>query len=99
MRHTFRVSGGDHGGVVPALEIVVAVGEMDRRVRCVHVAEEVGGVGLITCAWSQPFGQISHSSERARRGFSLKLLPMDVVDAEGLDLEQVGEDRTCGKEQ
>ena len=33
------------------------------------------------------------------QGFSLKLLPMDVVDAEGLDLEQVGEDRTCGKEQ
>ena len=26
------------------------------------------------------------------QGFSLKLLPMDVVDAEGLDLEQVGED-------
>ena len=31
--------------------------------------------------------------------FSLKLLPMDVVDAEGLDLEQVGGDKTCGKEQ
>ena len=23
---------------------------------------------------------------------------MDVVDAEGLDLEQVGEEKTCGKE-
>ena len=33
------------------------------------------------------------------QGFSLKLLPMDVVDAEGLDLEPVGEDGTCGKEQ
>ena len=33
------------------------------------------------------------------QGCSLKLLPMDVVDAEGLDLEQVGEERTCGKEQ
>ena len=33
------------------------------------------------------------------QGFSLKLLPMDVVDAEGLDLEQVGEDKTSGKEQ
>ena len=32
------------------------------------------------------------------QGFSLKLLPMGVVDAEGLDLEQVGEDKTCGKE-
>ena len=28
--------------------------------------------------------------------FSLKVLPMDVVDAEGLDLEQLGEDRTFG---
>ena len=44
-----------------------------------------------------PFGQTSHSSERARRSFSLELLSMDVVDAEGLDFEQVGEDRTCGK--
>ena len=33
------------------------------------------------------------------QGFSPKLLPMDVVDAEGLDLEQVGEEKTCGKEQ
>ena len=33
------------------------------------------------------------------QGFSLKLLPMDVVDAGGLDLEQVGEDRSCGKEE
>ena len=31
--------------------------------------------------------------------FSLKLLPMDVVDVEGLVSEPVGEDRTCGKEQ
>ena len=33
------------------------------------------------------------------QGFSLKLLPMNVVDAEGQDLEKVGEDKTCGKEQ
>ena len=33
------------------------------------------------------------------QGFSLELLLMDVVDAEGLDLEQVGEDRTRGKEE
>ena len=33
------------------------------------------------------------------QGVSLKLLPMDVVDVEGLELEQFGEDRTCGKEQ
>ena len=31
--------------------------------------------------------------------FSLKLLPIDAEDAEGLDLEQVGEDRTCWEEQ
>ena len=31
--------------------------------------------------------------------FFLKLLPMDVVDAEGLESELVGEDKTCGKEQ
>ena len=31
--------------------------------------------------------------------FSLKLIPMDAVDAEGLDFDQVGEDRTCGIEQ
>ena len=33
------------------------------------------------------------------QGFLLKLRLMDVVDAEGLDLEPVGEDKTCGKEQ
>ena len=30
------------------------------------------------------------------QGLSPKLLPMDVVDAEGLDLAKVGEDKTCG---
>ena len=30
--------------------------------------------------------------------FSLQLPPMDVEDAEGLDSEPAGEDRTCGKE-
>ena len=42
----------NHCSVVLALEIVVAVGEVDRRVLSVHVAEEVGGVVLITCVWS-----------------------------------------------
>ena len=32
-------------------------------------------------------------------GKTLKLLPMDVVDAERLDSEPAGEDGTCGKEQ
>ena len=31
------------------------------------------------------------------QGFSLKLLPIDVVDAESLDLEPESEDKTCGK--
>ena len=59
MRQTFWFNGGDHGGVVLVLEIVVSVGEMNRRVQCVYVAEEVGGLGLITCVWAlgQPFGQ------------------------------------------
>ena len=71
MRQTFWICGGDHGSVVLALEIVVAVGEVDRRVFSVHVAEEVGGVGLITCVWSW----VSHSARHptpasgARRGF------------------------------
>ena len=32
------------------------------------------------------------------QGFSLRLLAMDVVDAEGPDSGPVGEDGTCGKE-
>ena len=32
--------------VFVVLEIVVAVGDVDRRVLCVHGDEEVGGVGL-----------------------------------------------------
>ena len=43
MRQTLLICGGDHGGVVWALEIAVAVGEVDRRVLRDHVAEEVGG--------------------------------------------------------
>ena len=38
-----------------------------------------------------------HSSERGSKGLSLKFLPTDVLDAERLDLEQVGEDKTCGE--
>ena len=41
-------------------------------------------------------GQTSHSAS-GLAGVFLKLLPMDVVDAKGLDSEPVGEDRTCGK--
>ena len=41
-----------------AREIVVAVREVDRRVLRVHVAEEVGEVGLKTCVWSW----VSHSA-------------------------------------
>ena len=53
MRQTFWIfCGRHHGGVVLAREMVVAVREVDRRVLRVHVAEEVGEVGLITCVWS-----------------------------------------------
>ena len=73
---------------------------MDRRVLCVHAAGEVGRVGLITCVWSWVTHSARHPTPASGpQGFSLELLPMDVVDAEGLDLEQVGEDKTCGKEQ
>ena len=65
---------------------------MDWRVHGVRVAEEVGGVGLKTCVWRW----VSHSARHPTpasglAGVFLKLLPMDVVDAEGLDLAQVGE--------
>ena len=53
MRQTFWIfCGRDHGGVVLAREMVVAVREVDRRVLRVHVPEEVGEVVLITCVWS-----------------------------------------------
>ena len=56
---TFWVNGVDHGSVVLVLEIVVAFRVMDRRVRCYHVAAEVGELGLITCVW----GWVSHSAD------------------------------------
>ena len=51
---------GDHGGVVVAREIVVAVKEVDWRVLLVQVAVEVGEVRLITCGWSW----VVHSDRR-----------------------------------
>ena len=46
MRQTFWIfCCGDHGSVVLAREIVVAVREVDRRVLNVHVAEEVEMLG------------------------------------------------------
>ena len=71
VRQTFWICGGDHGNVVLALEIVVAVGEMDRCVPCVHVAEEVGGVGLITCVWSW----VGHSARHASRERACRVFP------------------------
>ena len=45
MRQTvWNFCGGDHGSVVLAREIVVAVRKVDRRVLRVHVAGEVGEV-------------------------------------------------------
>ena len=71
-------------------------GEVDRRVLRVHAAEEVGGVGLMTCVWSW----VSHSARHPTPASGLaEASSHDVVDAEGLDSEPLGEDRTCGKEQ
>ena len=53
MRQTFWIfCGGDHGSVVLAREIVVAVREVDRRMLRVHVAVEVGEVGLTVKTFS-----------------------------------------------
>ena len=57
IRQTFWI-GESHGGVVWAQEIGVAVGDSDRRVFRIHVGEEVGEFGLITCVW----GWVSHSA-------------------------------------
>ena len=54
MWQTFWICGGDRGSVLLALEIVVAVGDVDRRVLSVHADEEVGGVWLMT--------RVSHSA-------------------------------------
>ena len=43
-------TGGNQGGVVWA--ILVAVRDVDRRVLRIHVAEEVGKLGLATCVWA-----------------------------------------------
>ena len=42
----------NHGDVVWAQEILVAVGDVDRSVLRIRVGGEVGELGLITCAWS-----------------------------------------------
>ena len=51
----------DHGDVVWAQELLVAVGDVDRRVLRIRVDGEVDKLGLATC------GQ-THSSERTRLG-------------------------------
>ena len=85
--------GGDHGRVVLALEIVVAVWEMDRRVHFVHVVEEVGELGLITCVW----GWVGHSARPTPRlGFCSNLLPWMTRTLKG---RGGGEDKTRGNGQ
>ena len=78
----------NHGGIVWTRAIVVSVQEIDQRVRCVHVAEEVGELGLVTCVWDR----VSHSAKLTPA--SGCLLAMDVVEAEGLDDCAEGEDKT-----
>ena len=77
----------------------MAVGEMYRRVRCVHVAEEVGELGS-----QLVFGAgLAIRPDPPQRADSLglfrQLLAMDVEDAEGLDGGEVGEDKTSGNGQ
>ena len=91
MRQTFWVNGGDHGSVVLALEIVVAVWEMDRR-------EEVGGVGLTTCVWSWASHSARPTPASGCTWAVSATLAMDDEDAEGLGCGEVGDDRTRGKE-
>ena len=42
-------TGGDHGDLVRAQEILVAVGDVDRRVLRIRVVGEVSKLGLFTC--------------------------------------------------
>ena len=82
MRQTFWVNGGDHGSFVLFLEIVVAVGEVDRRVHCVHVAEEVGELGLITCIGAGITIRPDPLQRADALGLFRQLLAMNVEDAQ-----------------
>ena len=62
--------GGDHGGVVVAREIPVAVGEVDRRLLIVGVDTDVG---LITCVRSRELGLLSTLNNDALAFFALCL--------------------------
>ena len=53
-------------------------------------------VSFLCLELGQPFGQ-AHSSERVRLGFGTNSLPRVWADAEGLDDEAAGEERTEGK--
>ena len=81
----------NHGGVAWAQEIVMAVRDIDRRVLQVHVAEEVGELGL-----TQPvFGAESPTRpDSLKRAGAFGLL--GVVDAEGLDDGAEGEEKSRG---
>ena len=75
----------------------VAVRDIDRRVLQIHVADEVGELGLITCV----SGWISHSAWLTpASGRAWAYAPTSChgcVDAEGLDNCAVDEERTDGK--
>ena len=69
----------------------MVVGDIERRVVRIHVAEEVGELGLITCVWCW----VSHSARLTpASGRAWAVLAMDVVDAEGLDDGTEGEHKT-----
>ena len=77
IRHAFW-TGGNHGGVVWAQEIEVAVGDVDRRVLPSRVAEGVGEIGLIICVWVG-IGPATRLPPAGALGLLHRLLAMDVV--------------------
>ena len=77
-------------GASPDWIIVVVVVVVDVVVVVVGVVVVVFGTGSAI----RPDNPLQRPDAQV---FSLQLLPMDVEDAEGLDSEPAGEDRTCGK--
>ena len=78
-----------------AQELLVAVGDVDRRVLRIRVAGEVGELGA-RLGLSRPFGQ-THSSERARLCCYTQRLVRFGNDVETLDVEAVGVESSDGK--
>ena len=70
----------EYGGVVWAQEIVVAVRDINRRALRIHVAAEVGELGLETCVWSESAIRPDSLLRAGALGLLRQLLAMDLVD-------------------